>query len=78
MGHLRLTKYIQTYSWARSAKAIPTVPSMLYCNIGKDETAAKRKYSNDSEGKLECEYVSQHSCEYDAICVMLIFPFSRS
>ena len=63
----RLAKFVQTYSWARAAKTIPCIPSLLYCNIGKKEAADITKYEVDSEGWLECKYVQDHSREYDAM-----------
>ena len=63
----RLAKFVQTYFWARSAKPIPAIPIMLYCNIGRTEAADITKHSPDSEGWLECKYVMDHSVEYDVI-----------
>lgn len=63
----RLAKFVQTYSWARSAKPIPTIPTMLYCNIATTEAAKIDKYSPVSEGWLECKYVMDHSEEYDVM-----------
>lgn len=63
----RLAKFVQTYSWARSAKPIPAIPTMLYCNIGRTEAAIIDKHSPESEGWLECKYVMDHSKEYDVI-----------
>lgn len=63
----RLTKFVQTYSWAFSAKPIPTIPTLLYCNIGKDEAADIKDHVIGSEGWLECKYVMEHSCEYDVM-----------
>lgn len=61
----RLLKFIQTYSWAKSAKPIPSVPSQLYCNIGRTEAADQSEHKTYSEGWLECQYVKDHSCEYE-------------
>ena len=63
----RLAKFVQTYSWARSAKTIPTIPTMLYCNVGTNEAASADKHSLGSEGWLECKYVEEHSMDYDVI-----------
>ena len=63
----RLAKFVQTYSWARSAKMIPCIPSLLYCNIGKKEAADITKHIANSEGWLECKYMQDHSNEYDEI-----------
>ncbi len=63
----RLTKFVQTYPWALSAKPIPTIPTLLYCNIGKDEAADVSDYMIGSEGWLECKYVLEHSSEYDVM-----------
>ena len=63
----RLAKFVQTYSWARSAKTIPAIPTMLYCNVGTEEAASIDKHSPESEGWLECKYVMDHSMEYDVI-----------
>ena len=63
----RLAKFVQTYSWVRLAKPIPSIPTMLFCNIGRTEAANIEKHSQDSEGWLECMYVMNHSKEYDVI-----------
>ena len=63
----RLAKFVQTYSWAHSAKPIPAIPTTLYCNIGRTEAANIEKHSQESEGWLECKYVMDHSMEYDVI-----------
>ena len=63
----RLAKFVQTYSWARSAKPIPAIPTMLYCNVGTKEAASADKHSPDKEGWLECKYVEEHSMDYDVI-----------
>lgn len=63
----RLSKFVQTYSWARSAKNIPVIPDLLYCNVGNGEAAVISKHEIGSEGWLECKYVMEHSCEYDVM-----------
>lgn len=63
----RLAKFVQTYSWAYSAKPIPAIPTTLYCNIGREKAASIDKHSPESEGWLECKYVMDHSMEYDVI-----------
>ena len=63
----RLAKFVQTYSWARSAKPIPAIPTMLYCNIGTTEAADIDKFSPGKEGWFECKYVMDHSKEYDVM-----------
>ena len=63
----RLAKFVQTYSWAHSAKPIPAIPTTLYCNIGRTEDANIEKHSQESEGWLECKYVMDHSMDYDVI-----------
>lgn len=63
----RLAKFVQTYSWAHSAKPIPVIPTTLYCNIGREKAASIDKHSPESEGWLECKYVMDHSMEYDVI-----------
>ncbi len=63
----RLAKFVQTYSWARSAKTIPAIPTMLCCNVGTDEAASADKHSLGYEGWLECKYVEEHSMDYDVI-----------
>ena len=63
----RLAKFVQTYSWAHSAKPIPAIPTTLYCNIGRTEAANIEKHSQESEGWLECKYVMDHSMDYDVI-----------
>ena len=67
----RLAKFVQTYSWARSAKTIPYIPSLLYCNVPNQEAADITKYEDESEGWLECKYVDIHSKKYDAIARQL-------
>ena len=63
----RLAKFVQTYSWARSAKTIPAIPTMLCCNVGTEEAASADKHSLGDEGWLECKYVEEHSMDYDVI-----------
>lgn len=63
----RLAKFVQTYSWARSAKIIPAIPTMLCCNVGTEEAASADKHSLGDEGWLECKYVEEHSMDYDVI-----------
>ena len=63
----RLAKFVQTYSWARSAKTIPAIPTMLCCNVGTNEAASADKHSQGLEGWLECKYVEEHSMDYDVI-----------
>ena len=63
----RLAKFVQTYSWAHSAKPIPVIPTTLYCNIGREKAASIDKHSPESEGWLECKYVEEHSMDYDVI-----------
>ena len=63
----RLAKFVQTYSWAHTAKPIPAIPTTLYCNIGREKAASIDKHSPESEGWLECKYVMDHSMEYDVI-----------
>lgn len=63
----RLAKFVQTYSWARSAKPIPAIPTMLYCNVGTKEAASADKHPQGDEGWLECKYVEAHSMDYDVI-----------
>lgn len=63
----RLAKFVQTYSWVRLAKPIPSIPTMLFCNIGRTEAANIEKHSQDSEGWFECKYVMNHSKEYDVM-----------
>ena len=63
----RLAKFVQTYSWARSAKTIPAIPTMLYCNVGTKEAASADKHPQGDEGWLECKYVEEHSMDYDVI-----------
>ena len=63
----RLAKFVQTYSWVQSAKPIPCIPSLLYCNIGSKEASDISKHAENSEGWLECKYVTCHSDEYDAM-----------
>ncbi|MDO4950593.1 MAG: hypothetical protein Q4E49_00855 [Bacteroidales bacterium] len=63
----RLTKFIQTYEWANSAKQIPPIPSVLVCNIPNGEAADKDKHQIGSETWIECEYVEKHRNDYDSI-----------
>lgn len=63
----RLAKFVQTYSWAHTAKPIPAIPTTLYCNIGREKAASIDRHSPESEGWLECKYVMDHSMEYDVI-----------
>lgn len=63
----RLAKFVQTYSWARSAKTIPCIPSLLYCNAPSQEADDINNKKADSETRLECQYVQTHSKEYDAM-----------
>lgn len=63
----RLTKFIQTYEWAHSAKPIPHIPSMLVCNIPDGEAATADKHPIGSEAWIECMFVEKHRKDYDAI-----------
>lgn len=67
----RLSKFVETYPWARSAKPIPEVPESLVCNVPDQEasnpSSSSSKSSPDSEYGLECKYVETHSDDYDAI-----------
>lgn len=63
----RLAKFVQTYDWVKCAKTIPDIPTILMCNFGLKEAAKKEKHLDDSEGKLECEYVERHIKEYDVL-----------
>ena len=63
----RLSKFIQTYSWTRSAKNIPAIPALLYCNVGIKEAADISEHEIGSEGWIECKYVNEHSIGYDTM-----------
>lgn len=63
----RLTRFVQTYPWARSGKELPAMPSILVCNVGTQEAAGKVAHKDSSEGWLECDYVEKHRSEYDTM-----------
>ena len=63
----RLAKFVQTYSWARSAKTIPCIPSLLYCNAPSQKADGINNKKADSETGLEGRYVLAHSKDYKAI-----------
>ena len=63
----RITRFVQTYSWAKSNKQIPVMPSLLCCSAPNDETAPKEAYKEDSEDWLENDFVEKNALKYDAI-----------
>lgn len=63
----RLTRFIQTYSWAKSNKQIPVMPSLLCCSAPYDNTAAKDVYKEDTEDWLENDFIERNAKEYDAL-----------
>ncbi len=63
----RLAKFVQTYSWAYSARQLPAIPSILKCNVSNQEAAHISEHTKDHEGWLECKYVSDHQSEYDVM-----------
>lgn len=63
----RLTRFIQTYSWAKSNKHIPVMPSLLCCSVPYANTAPKEHYKKDTEDWLENDYVDKNAKQYDAI-----------
>ena len=65
--YYRLNRFIQTYTWATTARPIPTVPSSLLCHCPLKESAAKEDYPKGSEGELECEFVAYNKSEFDCI-----------
>lgn len=65
--YYRLNRFLQTYTWATTARPIPTVPSLLLCHCPLKESAAKEDYPKGSEGELECEFVANNKSEFDCI-----------
>ncbi|MBR3566819.1 MAG: hypothetical protein IKN94_00925 [Salinivirgaceae bacterium] len=63
----RLAKFVQTYDWAKSAKPIPDIPTILVCNCPNGEAAPKEKHEKGSEGWIECEFVEKEKVNYDII-----------
>ena len=63
----RLSKFIQTYEWAYSAKPVPEIPSVLVCNYPNGVAAEAGDHDKRSEGWIECKYVEKYSCNYDAM-----------
>ncbi len=63
----RLSKFIQTYDWVRTDKAIPNIPSILYCNCPNGNAANTEKHKKDSEGWIECKFIEKYSKDYDVI-----------
>lgn len=63
----RLTRFIQTYSWVKTNKNIPALPSLLCCSAPSDNTAPKKAYKEESEDWLENEFVEKNAKKYDAI-----------
>jgi len=63
----RLTRFVQTYSWAKTSRQIPVMPSLLCCSAPNNNTAPKEAYKKDSEDWLENEFVEKNAKKYDAI-----------
>ena len=63
----RLTRFVQSYDWVLSKKAIPQMPSILVCNCPNGEAANASKHIKWSEGWIECEYVEKYKKEYEVM-----------
>lgn len=56
----RITKFTETYPWAKAAKPIEKLPSALVCNFPKKEASPLSAYKEGREGWLECKYVEKN------------------
>jgi len=63
----RLSKFIQTFEWASTAKPIPQIPSVLVCNYPNKDAAKTEVHSVGSEGWIECKYVEKYGFDYDVM-----------
>lgn len=63
----RLTRFVQTYSWVKTNKNVPVMPSLLCCSAPYDNTASKEEYKEDSEDWLENDFVEKNAKKFDAI-----------
>lgn len=63
----RLTKFAQTYDWVKVGGKLPSLPSMLKCNFPLQNAADSDRHKDDSEGRLECEFVENNKKTYDYI-----------
>ena len=63
----RLSKFVQTFEWALSAKPIPQIPSMLVCNFPNNKAAEAKEHDVGSEGWIECKYVEKYRKKYDVM-----------
>ena len=63
----RITRFIQSYDWVLSKKAIPQIPSILVCNFPDCEAADASKHKEGSEGWIECKYVEKYRTEYEVM-----------
>jgi len=63
----RLTRFVQSYDWALSKKAIPQMPSILVCNCPNGEAANASEHKEWSEGWIECKYVEEYKKDYDVM-----------
>ena len=64
----RLTRFVQTYDWAKSAKHIPALPSLLCVSAPHDNTISKKEECClGSEDWLECDFIERNVSKYDII-----------
>ena len=63
----RLSKFVQTYDWAFSAKSISRIPSILVCNCPNGEAADADQHKKGSESWIECKYVEKFCDYYDVM-----------
>jgi hypothetical protein len=63
----RLTRFVQSYDWVLSKKAIPQIPSILVCNCPNGDAANASKHKEGSEGWIECKYVEKYKKEYEVM-----------
>ena len=63
----RLTRFVQSFDWALSKKAIPQMPSILVCNCPNGDAANASEHKEGSEGWIECKYVEEYKKDYDVM-----------
>ncbi len=63
----RLSMFLQTFDWAISAREIPPIPSILFCNCPGGNASPAEKQAKGSEGWIECKYVEQFHDQFDVI-----------
>lgn len=64
----RITKFTETYPWAKAAQPIGKLPSALVCNFPSVEA---KDVDNEKEVGLECAYIKKRESNFDIIARQL-------